>query len=88
MLVEEIADHDEVVKLVDRILAAAGRPLALRGQTVSATLSIGITFHRAGVTSDQLLSEADRAMYAAKERGGNRYTLFDGVTSTGAMATR
>ena len=87
VLVEEVADRGEVVKLVGRMLAAAGRPVVVGGRTVSATLSIGVTFHRPGASIDQLLSEADRAMYVAKDRGGNQYAQFEDMTQVGAIAT-
>jgi hypothetical protein len=60
-----MADHDEVVRFVERILIAARSPLAVAGQEVSATVSIGVTFYRPGISGDQLLRNADRAMYAA-----------------------
>ncbi|HUY65283.1 MAG TPA: diguanylate cyclase [Acidimicrobiales bacterium] len=87
VLVEEFADHGEVVKLVDRMLASAGRPVLAGGRALSATLSIGITFHRPGASTDQLLSEADRAMYVAKDRGGNQSAQFGDAAHVGAIAT-
>ncbi len=77
VVLEEVGDRCEVVKLVERVLIAARRPFAVGGQVVSTTVSIGITFHSPGVSSDQLLRNADRAMYAAKERGRNRYSVFE-----------
>jgi diguanylate cyclase (GGDEF)-like protein/PAS domain S-box-containing protein len=87
VVLEEIGDRHEVVKLVERILIAARRPFAVGGQVVSTTVSIGITFHRPGVSSDQLLRNADRAMYAAKERGRNRFAEFEDGMSTVSVAT-
>ena len=43
---------------------------------MSATVSIGVTFDAPGITSDQLLRNADLAMYTAKERGKNRFEEF------------
>lgn len=86
VLLEEIADHDEVVRLVERVLIAARRPLAVASQEVSATVSIGITFYGPGVSGDQLLRNADRAMYAAKEQGRNRFVEFEGTNSSAAAA--
>ena len=53
---------------------------------VTTTVSIGITFYRPGVSSDQLLRNADRAMYAAKERGRNRYAEFEDGMSAASVA--
>lgn len=88
ILLEEVGDRREVVRLVERILIVARRPFAVGGQVVTTTVSIGITFHMPGISSDQLLRNADRAMYAAKERGRNRFAEFeDGMTAT-SMAVR
>jgi len=43
---------------------------------VQATVSVGLTFHRSGIDSQQLMRDADRAMYSAKARGRNRYAVF------------
>ena len=53
-------------------------PLTVGANEVSATVSIGIAFDGPGITSDQLLCNADLAMYAAKARGGNRHAEFEG----------
>ena len=77
ILVEEIKHPAEAVGLADRLLRAIRRPLVVVGQNVGATASIGITFDAPGLTGDQLLCNADLAMYRAKELGGDRYTEFD-----------
>ena len=76
ILIEEAASADEATKLAERILAAMRLPLIVGAKEVQATVSIGITFDSPGTTSDQLLCNADLAMYMAKERGGNRYEEF------------
>jgi EAL domain-containing protein (putative c-di-GMP-specific phosphodiesterase class I) len=72
--------------LAERILAAMRRPVVVGTKEVSATVSIGITFDTSGVTSDQLLRNADLAMYTAKERGKNRYEQFKSEMHTTVMA--
>ena len=88
VLLEEVGDRHEVVRLVERILIAARRPFAVGGQVVMTTVSIGITFHQPGISSDQLLRNADRAMYAAKERGRNRFAAFEDMKSPTSVAPR
>ena len=77
VVIEEFKRADEVFELVDRMLTALRRPLRTGGRDVSATVSIGITFDAPGDTSDNLLSKADLAMYAAKDGGGDRFATFE-----------
>jgi PAS domain S-box-containing protein len=55
----------------------AGLPSTPRGTEVVVHTSIGLTTSTdASVTPDQLLAQADAAMYSAKARGKHRYDLF------------
>ena len=83
ILIEELASTDEAFKLAERILEANRRPLIAGGTEMQATVSIGITFHRPGTTYEQLLCDADLAMYLAKDRGGDRYAELDDSGSPG-----
>jgi two-component system cell cycle response regulator len=47
-----------------------------KGQTIPITISLGIALHRHGLTGEQLISRADRALYASKHAGRNRATLW------------
>jgi diguanylate cyclase (GGDEF)-like protein/PAS domain S-box-containing protein len=76
VLVEDIKSHGDAAKLAERILTALRQPVSAGGKDVVATVSIGITFDTPGITSDQLLRNADLAMYTAKERGKNRFEEF------------
>jgi diguanylate cyclase (GGDEF)-like protein/PAS domain S-box-containing protein len=86
VLVEDIEHHDDAIRLAERILATMRRPVIVGTKEVSATVSIGITFDSSGVTSDQLLSNADLAMYTAKERGKDRFEQFQSEMHTTVMA--
>ena len=86
VLVEDIGSRDDAVKLAERILTALRRPVTAGGKEVSATVSIGITFDSPGITSDQLLRNADLAMYTAKERGKNRFEEFQNEMHATAVA--
>jgi diguanylate cyclase (GGDEF)-like protein/PAS domain S-box-containing protein len=86
VLVEDIGDRGDAVKLAERILTALRQPVTAGGKDVSATVSIGITFDTPGITSDQLLRNADLAMYTAKERGKNRFEEFQSEMRATAVA--
>ena len=79
IVAEELARPDEAVRLAERILAASRRQLTIAGHVVTCTVSIGVTFADVGLSGEQLLSNADLAMYAAKESGKDRYAVYDPV---------
>lgn len=77
VLVENLSQSSDAIRVAKRILKAFRKPFMIGPKAVSATVSIGVTFSGPGVTSDQLLRNADLAMYAAKERGKNRFAEFE-----------
>ncbi|HUC36679.1 MAG TPA: EAL domain-containing protein [Acidimicrobiales bacterium] len=77
VLVEDIETRADALALAERVLEVLRRPVRVGAKDVAATASIGITFDVPGVSADQLLSNADLAMYRAKERGKNRYEEFE-----------
>ncbi|MGZ4675328.1 MAG: sensor domain-containing protein [Acidimicrobiia bacterium] len=77
ILIEDVDDPDEVVRLAERIRDAFRRSFRVARHDVSATVSIGIAFGTHDTTSEQILRDADLAMYMAKSRGKNRFELFE-----------
>ncbi len=78
ILCEDIGARSNVEPLAVRIGAVLAEPFALSGTDVAITASIGIAF--AGPGSDvreQLLRDADAAMYQAKRKGGGRHQIID-----------
>jgi diguanylate cyclase (GGDEF)-like protein len=67
---------DQVTVLARRVLAALELPLALKSTTVAVAASLGIATAALGETADEILRNADLAMYAAKSAGGNGFALF------------
>ncbi len=64
--------------LARRITSAiSSKPLVCAQHTIRYTASLGIAFYLADqpVTKDELIANADAAMYASKRAGKNRYTL-------------
>jgi diguanylate cyclase (GGDEF)-like protein/PAS domain S-box-containing protein len=76
ILVEDISSRGEVIGLAERIMHALRAPVTIGTQVLTATVSIGITFGIRDYTSDQLLRNADLAMYLAKGKGKDRYEEF------------
>ena len=81
VLIEDI-DELEATALAERVRRAIRQPVALGTREVVCTASIGIATTKAGdggpgPASEELLRDADLAMYAAKRAGRDRYALFD-----------
>ncbi|MFN8538081.1 MAG: EAL domain-containing protein [Thermomicrobiales bacterium] len=78
VLVEHVADPTEAASLAKRIIRALGVGLVLDGQAHRIAASIGIVLSTsAHARPDDLLRDADIAMYRAKGSGGAGYALFD-----------
>ncbi len=64
--------------LADRLQQAVRKPVTVNGTEVASTVSIGLTFSHFGyATSEEVLRDADTAMYRAKSLGRARYAVFD-----------
>lgn len=75
--VEYAQDANTVLQVADRILAALARPFDVEGRSLTVTSSIGIALTgRNGEDAEELLRNADVAMYVAKSKGKNRYEVF------------
>ena len=78
ILVEDIGADREVVMLAERLQDMLAEPLYLKGVPVSSSASIGITTSTLAYEShDQVMRDADIAMYRAKAHGKGRYAIFD-----------
>ena len=67
------------IPMLERLLAAAAEPLLIGELSLQVSASVGLTFYPQSeeVDADQLLRQADQAMYQAKLAGKNRYHIFD-----------
>jgi len=77
VLVEmEVADG--AISIAQKILDALTIPFSIAGQEVFIGASIGISLYpKDGDSSEELLKNADVAMYRAKSRGRNRFRFYD-----------
>ena len=90
IILEGVSSSDDASQVADRVLNALRAPVVLSGgHEVVATMSIGMALSETGTSRDDLLHDADVAMYRAKERGrGGQVTLFDGAQMGGRSAGR
>jgi diguanylate cyclase (GGDEF)-like protein len=78
ILVEDLHRQRDAVELTERIQKELQKPVQLGTMEVAISASIGITFSTNGYqTSDQIIRDADIAMYKAKSKGKAQYALFD-----------
>jgi diguanylate cyclase (GGDEF)-like protein len=73
------------VACAERVLRALHRPFEIGiGQPVQLSASVGIAVHPDHGADGHLLARADMAMYAAKQRGGGAWAVYDSQMSDGA----
>ncbi len=79
VLAEDLDNEAAAQLLAERALTALQIPYELEGGfTITVTPSIGVTLSTdSAITPDELMREADVALYAAKSAGRNRLALFD-----------
>jgi diguanylate cyclase (GGDEF)-like protein len=78
VLLEDLGVPFEIPTVAERLLAAISMPIEIADRTVVVNASIGIAIAEGhGEISDQLLANADVAMYAAKAAGKGSYQVFD-----------
>lgn len=86
VLLEQVQLPETASKIARRILQSLESPLSAGGRNLKVSASIGITIVESGDGgADSILHDADQALYRAKERGRNRFELFDPVMQTNAM---
>jgi diguanylate cyclase (GGDEF)-like protein/PAS domain S-box-containing protein len=68
------------LSVLKQLLTTASDPVLIGVEVLQVSASIGVTFYPQveALEADQLLRQADHAMYQAKMAGKNRYEIFDG----------
>ncbi|MEO8159805.1 MAG: PAS domain S-box protein [Arenimonas sp.] len=78
LLPEGSCDYERAVRIARRVLTLFERPFSIGGQQVFSAASLGIVLGREDYDSpDQVLRDADTAMYRAKAAGKAGYVVFD-----------
>ena len=77
VLLENVRSEADMLTVAARISHSFRSPFALEGKEVFVAASIGIARANGPVSADELLRDADAAMYAAKTRGKGQYAIFE-----------
>src|SRR5712671_2391640 len=86
VLIEDLHDPSDAVRVAERIQERLAIPFDLNGQKIVLTVSIGIAFSsNGGVEAQDVLGDAEIAMYRAKSTGKARCEVFDHAMHAGAI---
>jgi diguanylate cyclase (GGDEF)-like protein/PAS domain S-box-containing protein len=86
ILFKDVLDVDRAKRLAARVASAVSQPIDLASQQIVVTPSIGIALSVPGVdTPDDLLRDADLAMYHAKLQGAAESSVFDPSIASAAL---
>jgi len=78
VLTEDLDSKEEAFEIAQRITEYLSNPFLIEGQSVFIGASIGVLFNDDRYHSaDEMLRDADTAMYHAKDKGKGRYEIFD-----------
>jgi diguanylate cyclase (GGDEF)-like protein/PAS domain S-box-containing protein len=77
VLVENLTGREPVLEIAARIVASLQDPLDIPGANAAVAASVGIAFSESGDGVEELMRNADVAMYAAKSGGKGRYVVYE-----------
>ena len=79
VILPHLQDIEASLPLFDRILAAAAEPVHCKAGVLQVSASLGVSYYPQveEIEADQLLRQADQAMYQAKLAGKNTCHIFD-----------
>ena len=77
MIFNDIDDSIDIVNIIQKVMQSMTDPIIVEDHTIYVTLSIGISIYPDDANkSDDLLKNADAAMYKAKSDGRNTYRFY------------
>src|SRR5882672_9489130 len=87
VLLEDVLEPGDAVRVAERIQASLKTPIKLESQEVVCTASIGIAMSQTGYEkAEDVLRDADTAMYRAKSEGRARHEVFDSAMHARAVS--
>ena len=79
IILPNMGDTTMALAIIEKLLITISQTITIDTLLVHVSASIGVTFYpqEEEVDADQLIRQADQAMYSAKQSGKNRYHIFD-----------
>ena len=79
IIIPNLKSKEEALEIVERLLDQAAKLIMIEEHRIALSASAGVTFYpqTEDIDGDQLIRQADLAMYQAKQAGQNRYHIFD-----------
>jgi len=88
IVLPEFGTLQDVRHCAQQIMHNASQPIEVNGRQISLTLSVGISiFPEGGRTAEELLRNADTAMYSVKDTGRNSLSFFDAGLRGASLTT-
>ena len=78
VLIESLSPQEDYLTIVERLRRDLALPYELKGVAIESGVSVGVATNIAAYEHvEEILRDADTAMYRAKANGGNQYSLID-----------
>lgn len=82
IIINELTQDADCERLAQKIAAAIRKPFHVAGLQLAITTSVGVARYGGGETNEQLLANADHALYRAKRDGRNGVAVFASLLPT------
>jgi diguanylate cyclase (GGDEF)-like protein len=88
LLIANAPDSAAIEAIADHVVSAFAEPLVLASGAVLTTVTVGVATTEDGIDTDELLRQADLALYAAKAAGKRQWRRYQPVLSAGMVRRR
>ena len=89
VLLDHLSDKQQAEDVAKRIIKVMQQPFVMKGQTVYSGASIGITYSNKRYQHiDEIIRDADAAMYYAKNAGKGRYEFYHPLLTAGSASNK